>query len=45
LVTERDGHLAASWQADTQSPAYFDNCRAGLDDVRGLAGGASRHWL
>lgn len=34
-VTERDGPLAASWQADTQSPAYFDNCRAGLDDVRG----------
>lgn len=33
-VTERDGPLAAAWQADTDSPAYFDNCRAPLDDVR-----------
>ncbi len=31
---ERDGPLAATWQADTKSPSYYDNCRASFDEVR-----------
>jgi O-methyltransferase len=33
-ATGRDGPLALAWQTDTTSPAFMDNCRAGLDEVR-----------
>ena len=33
-AVERDGPLATTWQADTESPIYFDNCRASIADVR-----------
>lgn len=36
-VTERDGPLAAQYQRDTGSPAYFDNCKAELAEVKALA--------
>jgi hypothetical protein len=32
-ATGRDGPLALSWQRDTESPAYFDNCRAAKEEV------------
>lgn len=31
---DRDGPLARSWQADLESPGYYDNCRASLADVQ-----------
>lgn len=31
---ERDGPLAAAWQADTDAPTYMDNCRADLERAR-----------
>jgi hypothetical protein len=34
-VDERDGPLAAAYQANIDSPAYFDNCRAPLPAVLG----------
>ena len=33
-AAERDGPLARSWQSDTDSPDYHDNCTASLADVR-----------
>jgi O-methyltransferase len=32
-----DGPGAAAYAADHDSPVYYDNCRADLDDVRGTA--------
>src|SRR4051812_33495812 len=32
-ASERDGPLAQAWQADTESPAYMDNCRVSLERV------------
>jgi O-methyltransferase len=29
-----DGPAALRWQADIESPAYYDNCRAAADDAR-----------
>jgi O-methyltransferase len=29
-----DGERALRWQANTDSPGYFDNCRASIDDAR-----------
>jgi O-methyltransferase len=29
-----DGERALRWQADTESPFFFDNCRASIDDAR-----------
>lgn len=45
-----DGPAAAAWQADKNSPRYFDNCRASKSDVMqsidafGFDGGAYRMW-
>lgn len=33
-ATERDGPMALAYQADTESPTYFNNCRADIDGVR-----------
>ena len=33
-AAERDGPLAVAWQADTEGPIYYDNCRASLEHVR-----------
>jgi O-methyltransferase len=33
-ANEIDGCKARRWQADTSSPAYFDNCRASLEDFQ-----------
>jgi len=31
---EIDGERALRWQVDTESPRYFDNCRASIEDAR-----------
>jgi hypothetical protein len=31
---DRDGPLAQAWQRDVDSPYYYDNCSAALDEVR-----------
>ena len=33
-VGERDGPLAQSWQRDIDSPRYYDNCSASLEEVQ-----------
>lgn len=33
-ATEADGTAAKSWQADTTSPSYYDNCTAREEDAR-----------
>jgi O-methyltransferase len=33
----RDGPLALKWQSETESPLYFDNCSARLEDVKATA--------
>lgn len=33
-AADRDGPLANQWQADTESPGFYDNCRADYDRLR-----------
>jgi O-methyltransferase len=33
-ATDRDGPLALAWQADSEGPMFFDNCRASLPEVQ-----------
>jgi len=38
-ATPRDGPAALAYQIDTNSPAYYDNCRAGQHEVAGALRG------